>query len=120
MESELSNLLDSGCVESSSSPYSSGLVLVRKKDGDLRMCMDYGGINKDTVPDCFPIPRIDDLIDMVGRCEGKVFTTLDLMKDYHQIRMHSGSKEKAAFTCHMGHFQYRRMPFGLTNAPATF
>ena len=120
LESELGKLLDIGCVEPSSSPYSSGLVLVRKKDGGLRVCVDYRGINKDTVPDCFPIPRIDDLIDMVGRCKGKVFTTLDLMKGYHQIRMHSESKEKTAFTCHMGHFQYRRMPFGLTNAPATF
>ena len=120
LESELGKLLDTGCVERSSSPYSSGLVLVRKKDGGLRVCVDYRGINKDTVPDCFPIPRIDDLIDMVGRCKGKVFTTLDLMKGYHQIRMHSESKDKTAFTCHMGHFQYRRMPFGLTNAPATF
>ena len=120
LESELGKLLDTGCVEPSSSPYSSGLVLVHKKDGGLRVCVDYRGINKDTVPDCFPIPRIDDLIDMVGQCKGKVFTTLDLMKGYNQIRMHSASKDKTAFTCHMGHFQYRRMPFGLTNAPATF
>ena len=84
------------------------------------MCVDYRGINKDTVSDCFPIPRIDDLIDLVGRCQGRVFTTLDLMKGYHQIRMHPDSKDTTAFTCHMGHFQYRRMPFGLTNAPATF
>ena len=116
----VSYVLDTGCVEPSSSPYSSGLVLVRKKDGGLRVCVDYRGINKDTVPDCFPIPRIDDLIDMVGRCKGKVFTILDLMKGYHQIRMHSASKDKTAFTCHMEHFQYRRMPFRLTNAPATF
>ena len=120
LESELGKLLDTGCVEPSSSPYSSGLVLVRKKDCGLRVCVDYRGINKDTVPDCFPIPRIDDLIDMVGQCKGKVFTTLNLMNGYHQIRMHSESKDKTAFTCHMGHFQYRRMPFGLTNAPATF
>ena len=104
LESELGKLLNTGCVEPSSSPYSSGLVLVRKKDGGLRVCVDYRGINKDTVPDCFPIPRIDDLIDMVGRCKGKVFTALDLMKGYHQIRMHSASKDKTAFTCHMGTF----------------
>ena len=95
-------------------------MLVRKKDGNLRVCVDYRGINKDTVSDCFPIPRIDDLIDLVSRYQGTVFTTLDLMKGYHQIRMHPDSKEKTAFTCHMGHYQYRRMPFGLTNAPATF
>ena len=58
------------------------------------------GINRDTIPDCYPIPRIDDLIDMVGRCKGKVFTTLDLMKGYHQIRMEADSKSKTAFTCH--------------------
>ena len=100
MESELGKLLDTGCVEPSNIPYSSGLVLVCKKDGGLRVCVDYRGINKGTVPECFPIPRIDDLIDMVGRCKGKVFTTLDLMKGYHQIRMHSESKDKTAFTCH--------------------
>ena len=57
---------------------------------------------------------------MIGRCRGKVFTTLDLMKGYHQIKMSSESKDKTAFTCHLGLFQYKRMPFGLTNAPATF
>ena len=119
LESEVGKLLNTGCVEPSSNPYSSGLMLVHKKDGGLRVCVDYRGINKDTVPNCFPIPCIADLIDFVGQCKGKVFTTLDLVKGYHQIRMHSESKDKAAFTCHMGHFQYRRMPFGLTNAPAT-
>ena len=66
LECELSKLLSTECIEPSSSPYASGLVLVRKKDGSLRVCVDYRGINKDTVPDCFPIPWIDDLIDMVG------------------------------------------------------
>ena len=120
LEKELSKLLESGCIEPSTSPYSSGLVLVRKKDGGLRVCVDYRGINKDTIPDCYPIPRLDDLIDMVGRCKGKIFSTLDLMKGYHQIRMEEDSKSKTAFVCHTGLFQYRRMPFGLTNAPATF
>ena len=94
--------------------------MVRKKDGSLRVCVDYRGINKDTIPDCYPIPRIDDLIDTVGRQKGQWFTTLDLMKGYHQIRMDPDSKSKTAFTCHMGLYQYQRMPFGLTNAPATF
>ena len=87
--------------------------MVRKKDGSLR-------VNKRTIPDCYPIPRIDDLIDTIGRCHGKIFTTLDLLKGYHQIKMAPDSKEKTAFTCHLGLFQYRRMPFGLTNAPGTF
>ena len=120
LESELQKLLDIGCIEPSSSPFVSGLVLVRKKDGSLRVCVDYRGINKGTIPDCYPIPRIDDLIDTIGRCHGKIFTTLDLLKGYHQIKMAPESKEKTAFTCHLGLFQYRRMPFGLTNAPGTF
>ena len=120
VQTELSRLEVTGCIEQSTSPYASGLVLVRKKDGTLRVCVDYRGINKDTIPDCYPIPRIDDLIDTVGRQKGKWFTTLDLMKGYHQIRMDPDSKCKTAFTCHMGLYQYQRMPFGLTNAPATF
>ena len=120
LETELTRLEATGCIEQSTSPYASGLVLVRKKDGSLRVCVDYRGINKDTIPDCYPIPRIDNLIDTVGRQKGQWFTTLDLMKGYHQIRMDPDSKSKTAFTCHMGLYQYRRMPFGLINAPATF
>ena len=114
---ELERLLNTGCIELSTSPYSSGLVLVRKKDGSLRVC---GALNRVTVPDRYPMPRIDELIDTVGKCRGRYFTSLDLMKGYHQVKMAEGSKDKTAFICHQGLFQYRRMPFGLTNAPATF
>ena len=79
--------------------------------------MDYRALNKDTVQDRFPIPRIDELVDMVGRCKATVFSTLDLMKGYHQVKMTQEDKEKTAFICPNGLFQYRRMPFGLTNAP---
>ena len=120
LEEELERLLNTGCIEPSTSPYSSGLVLVRKKDGSLRVCVDYRTLNRVTVPDRYPMPRIDELIDTVGKCQGKYFTALDLMKGYHQVKMAEGSKDKTAFTCHQGLFQYRRMPFGLTNAPATF
>ena len=82
--------------------------------------MDYRALNRDTVSDCYPIPRIDELMDMVGRRHATVFSSLDLMKGYHQVRMEESSKPKTAFTCHLGLYQYRRMPFGLTNAPATF
>jgi len=67
LEAELIKLEATGCIKASTSPYASGLVLVRKKDGGLRVCVDYRGINKDTTPDRYPIPRIDDLIDTVGR-----------------------------------------------------
>ena len=120
LEEELERLLNTGCIEPSTSPYSSGLVLVRKKDGSLRVCVDYRALNRVTVPDRYPMPRIDELIDTVGKCQGKYFTSLDLMKGYHQVKMAEGSKDKTAFICHQGLFQYRRMPFGLTNAPATF
>ena len=120
LEAELTKLMNTGCIEESSSPYASGLVLVRKKDGGLRVCVDYWLLNKKTVPDCYPIPRIDEMIDTIGRQKGKVFTSLDLMKGYHQVKVAEDCKCKTAFTCHMGLYQYRRMPFGLTNAPATF
>ena len=96
------------------------IVPVTKKDGSIRVCADYHALNKDTVPDSYPIPRIDNLVDAIGRRKGKVFSSLDLMKGYHQVRMADTSKWKTAFTCHMGLFQYRYMPFRLTNAPATF
>ena len=95
-------------------------MLVRKKGGGLRVCVDYRALNKDTVQDRFPILRIDELVDMVGRCKATVFSALDLMKGYHQVKMTQEDKEKTAFICPNGLFQYRRMPFGLTNAPATF
>ena len=120
LEEEMANLLATGCIEPSTSPYASALVLVRKKGGGLRVCVDYRGVNKDTVMDKYPIPRIDELIDMVGRRKPRIFTSLDLMRGYHQVRMADDSRHKTAFVCHMGLYQFRRMPFGLTNAPATF
>ena len=77
-------------------------------------------MNKDTVPDRFPMPRIDEIVDMVGCTKPKVFSSLDLMRGYHQVKMAEDSKHKTEFTCHLGLYHYRRMPFGLTNAPANF
>ena len=119
MEVELKQLLDIGCIECSNSSYASPLVLVWKKNGNLRVCVDYRIVNKDTVPDRYPIPRIDELVDMVGWNKPKIFSSLDLMRGYHQVRMAEDAKHKTAFTCHLGLLQYRRMQFGLTNAPAT-
>ena len=120
LEKELEELQRSGCIEESNSPYTSALVLVRKKGGGLRICVDYRALNRDTVPDKYPIPRIDELIDRVGACKAKIFSALDLMKGYHQVKVRDEDKPKTAFVCHQGLYQYRRMPFGLTNAPATF
>ena len=120
LEEELETLLRTGCVEPSVSPYSSPLVLVRKKTGVLRVCDDYRALNQNTVADRYPIPHVDDLVDMVGKKHAKVFSCLDLMRGYHQVQMEENAMPKTAFTCHLGLYQYRRMPFGLTNAPATF
>ena len=120
LEEELTKLKAAGCIEPSTSPYASGLVLVRKKDGSLRVCVDYQKLNQDTIPDRYPMPRVDELVDTIGRRKGRYFSTLDMMKGYHQVKMDEQSKCKTAFTCHRELFQYRRMPFGLTNAPVTF
>ena len=77
-------------------------------------------LNQNTVADCYPIPRVDDLVYMVGKKHAKVFLSLNLMRGYHQVQMEENAKSKTAFTCHLGLYQHRQMLFGLTNAPATF
>ena len=109
-----------GCIEPSTSPYASSLVLVCKKDGPLCLCVDNRKLNQDTIPDRYPMPKIDELVDAIGRKKGKYFSTLDMMKGYHQVKMDEQSKCKTAFTCYRGLFQYCWMPFRLINAPATF
>ena len=76
LEGKLIKLLNTGCIEASNSPYASGLVLARKKDGGLRVCVDYQGLNKATIPDSYPIPRIDEIIDTIGRQKGKFLPRL--------------------------------------------
>ena len=98
----------------------SGLVLVCKKAGSLHVCVDYRKLNQDTIPGRYPMPRVDELVDAIGHRKGRYFSTLDMMKGYHQVKMDEQSKCNTVFTCHRGLFQYCRMPFGLTNTPATF
>ena len=111
-------MLDLGVIEASESPWASPIVLVQKKNGEMRFCVDYRKLNRITKLDEFPLPRIDDTLDQLTG--SRHFSTLDLASGYWQIAMDSESKEKTAFTTYSGLFQFRKMPFGLVNAPATF
>jgi deoxyuridine 5'-triphosphate nucleotidohydrolase len=118
MRKELDKLLKNGSIEPSLSPFGAPVIFIKKKNGDLRMCIDYRALNKITIKNRFPIPLIDDLIDRLHGA--KVFTKIDLRSGYNQVRIHHDDIEKTAFRTRYGHYQYKVMPFGLTNAPATF
>ena len=115
---QLSKMQEQGVIQPSKSPWASPVILVRKRDGSLRFCVDYRALNSVTKPDVFPLPRIDDLLDKLGRA--KYFTTLDLKSGYWQIKVDATSQEKTAFVTHRGLYEFRVMPFGVKNAPAVF
>eukprot|EP00731_Ephydatia_muelleri_P000008 Em0001g8a len=115
---QVEKMQEMGVVTPSSSPWSSPVVLVRKKDGAHRFCVDYRGLNEVTKADGFPLPRVDDLLDQLGL--SRYFSTLDLAAGFWQIRMHPDSKEKTAFATPQGLFEFQVMPFGLMNSPAVF
>ena len=118
IDSHIANMLEQDIIEVSSSPWSSPVVLVKKKDGTTRFCIDYRKLNTVTKKDSYPLPRIDDALDALSK--SKYYSTLDLQSGYHQVSMHPDSKEKTAFISHAGLYQFRVLSFGLTNAPPQF
>ncbi|GBG81923.1 hypothetical protein CBR_g34105 [Chara braunii] len=118
LRKQLDELLEKGWIRPSSSPFGAPVLFVPKKEGELRMCTDYRGLNAITVKDAEPLPRINDLLDCVQGC--KYFTKIDLKSRYHQIEVHHDDQNKIAFRTGYGHYEFIVMPFGLTNTPATF
>ena len=115
---EISKMLEQGIVQPSQSPWSSPVVLVQKKDGSTRFCVDYRKLNNLTLKDSYPLPRIDESLDALRG--SKWFSTLDLQSGYFQVEMDPADAEKTAFTTICGLYQFKVMSFGLCNAPATF
>ncbi len=118
LKKQLKELLDKGFIRKSTSPAGAPVLFVKKKDGTLRLVIDYRKLNEMTIRNSYPLPLISDLLDRVKGA--KVFTKLDLKSAYNLVRIKEGDEYKTAFRTRYGHFEFLVMPFGLKNAPATF
>jgi hypothetical protein len=115
---QISEYLDKGLIRPSYSSFASPVILVKKKHGTYRMCIDYRVLNKITVKHNYPMPRVDDLLDSIGHA--KIFSQIDLKSGYHQIRIRDEDIPKTSFRTRYGHYEFLVLPFVLCNAPATF
>lgn len=111
-------MLDANIIRESNSPYASPIVLVNKKSGEKRLCVDYRALNRKTIREHYPLPRIEDQLDMLAG--SSLFITLDMYSGYYQIPIAENSRDKTAFVTPDGQYEYNRMPFGLVNAPSVF
>ncbi|KAF9761363.1 Retrovirus-related Pol polyprotein from transposon 17.6 [Nosema granulosis] len=115
IEQEINKNLELGIIRQSNSPWSSRILPITKANGSLKLCIDYRPLNKITIKDRYPLPRIDEILDFLSTA--KLFTTLDATAGYYQIEVDERDKEKTAFSWKEGHYEFNRMPFGLCNAP---